>query len=306
MLPSGEILKTGLAAIPMVDRPYFPFGTNPSYLNKIWFGSQGTLGIVTKAVVKLKTDFACKRVFFVPFNAFHESLNVIREMKRLDYAVELFLTNPVYFARLFADGVDEQKLRELLPPVISVVVLRGEDAEVEYQMKDLAELSEKMGFRLLDELPYFSNASESILRELDYPEGYRRMRSIEGGYSVIPFICTATQLPMFAMVLSQIAGAFGYDVKRVGQVLLPVEPGRVHFQYSFFYNPQDPKDIGIARTMFDILSSTIIKMGGFFSRPYGTWADLVFAKAGAYKSLIKEIKRQLDPEAIMNPGKLNL
>jgi FAD/FMN-containing dehydrogenase len=60
------------------------------------------------------------------------------------------------------------------------------------------------------------------------------------------------------------------------------------------------------KMLFDTLSGTLIKMGGFFSRPYGEWAEKVYDKATAYKGLVKEFKAVIDPVHIMNPGKLGL
>jgi len=60
------------------------------------------------------------------------------------------------------------------------------------------------------------------------------------------------------------------------------------------------------KQLYQVISSTLIKMGAFFSRPYGEWAGKVYEKADVYKSMLKKIKHEVDPENIMNPGKLNL
>lgn len=307
LMPNGEILKTGIAAIPMIDKPYFPFGTNPSYLNKIWFASQGTLGIVTKAVVKLKTDFETKEILFIPFNAFPESFNVLREIKRFDYPVEFFLADSAYLAGLISDNHEDfLKAKNSLPPVTAVIVLRGEKEEVEYQKEDIKKLSQKMNFKILETLPVECDVTKKILDEIEMPQGYLKFKKIKGAYSVIPFICMTAQIPMFERIMAQILQTFKYDRKDIGTLLLPAEASRVHYQYSFYFNPENPQEHMIVKKLFETLSSTLIKMGAFFSRPYGEWADLVYAKAGAYKSMLKTIKKAIDPENIMNPGKLNL
>jgi FAD/FMN-containing dehydrogenase len=305
LLPGGESLGTGLAAIPMVDKPYFPFGTNPSYLNKVWFGAQGTLGVITRAAVKLKTDHATRQVLFVPLEGFPQSFPLLREVKRLDYPVESFLATAPYLAGLLAsDAGEHDRLRGTLPPVTAVMVLRGEPAEVAYQREDLLDLAHRMGLGLEEGLEERTGAADRILEEINRPEGYRRFQRLRGGYVVMPFICMAGQIPMFETVLSQLCGAFGYDRATIGALLLPVEPARVHFQYSFYFDPEDPKEQVVVRKLYDLLGSTLIKMGAFFSRPYGAWADLVFSKAGAYRSMLSQIKREIDPDNIMNPGKL--
>jgi FAD/FMN-containing dehydrogenase len=307
LLPDGETLKTGIAAIPMLDKPYFPFGTNPAYLNKLFFGAQGTLGIATRAVVKLKTRFENPRVLYIPLKSFPESFPMLRELKRLDYAVESFLANATALAGLLSkDGAEFAELKGKLPPVTAVLVLRGEPDEVAYQMADLADLGTKLGFQLLESLPGDSQASRKLLDEIENPVGYDRHRALRGGYSVMPFTCMAAQLPMFGMVLGQMAGMFQADRSQIGELLLPVEAARFAFQYSFFFDPKNPAEHGVFRKLFEVLSSTLIKAGAFFSRPYGEWAPQVYAKAGAYRSFLGTIKACVDPAGIMNPGKLTL
>jgi FAD/FMN-containing dehydrogenase len=307
LLPSGETLKTGIAAIPMLDKPYFPFGTNPAYLNKVFFGAQGTLGIATKAVVKLKTNFEDKAVLFIPFTSIAESFGAIKELKRLDYAVEFFIANATALAALLsADSAELAARRVELPPFTAVLVLRGEREEVAYQKADIVDLGNRLKFTVMENLPGDALASAKLLQEIERPHGYERHQQLMGGYAVMPFTCMAAQLPMFGMVLGQMASAFKYDRARIGEILLPVEAGRFHFQYSFFFDPKNPAECGATRQLFEVHSSTLIKAGAFFSRPYGEWAPQVYAKASTYKTVLREIKSSIDPHGIMNPGKLDL
>ncbi len=307
LLPNGELIKTGLAALPVLDTAYFPFGTTPSYFNKVWFGAQGTLGIVTRATIKLKTDHALQQVLFIPCASFEQSIPVLREIKRLDSPVEYFVANSTWLAGLLAqDSASFMPLRDSLPPVTAVLVLRGEQEQVAYQLADLRDLAAARGCALMESLPADSSASEKILSEIELPAGYTRFQRIRGGYAVIPFICMARQIPLFNRAAAAIAQQFDYDPRDIGSLLLPVEPSRVHFQYSLYADPGNPQEYLKVKTLFQTLSSTLIKMGAFFSRPYGAWAGQVYAKAGAYKAMLKLIKEKVDPDHIMNPGKLNL
>jgi len=306
LLPNGELLKTGSSGLPIFnEKPYMPFLGPPALLNKVWYGSQGTLGIVTKAVIKLKTNYDSREVMFIPFNRFAESTKAVREIKRLNSAVEFFLANATYLAGLLSDN-DEifESLKKELPPVTAVIVLRGEKRRVGYQKEDLFDLARELNIKVLDSLEADREAGRKILEEIDFPKGHKRFKQFKGAYHVIPFICIARQLPVFEQVLPQLSGAFGYDATRIGQFLLPVEPASFHFQYSFYDDPNRPEEHMLVKQLFDTLSETLIKMGAFFSRPYGNWATLVYNKANAYKELIKEFKEVIDPENIMNPGRL--
>ena len=45
-------------------------------------------------------------------------------------------------------------------------------------------------------------------------------------------------------------------------------------------------------------------MGAFFSRPYGLWSDVAYAKCPDTVRALGKVKAILDPQGIMNPGKL--
>jgi FAD/FMN-containing dehydrogenase len=44
--------------------------------------------------------------------------------------------------------------------------------------------------------------------------------------------------------------------------------------------------------------------GALFDRPYGDWAVLVYERAPEYAAKLKQIKKEMDPQGILNPGKL--
>ena len=45
-------------------------------------------------------------------------------------------------------------------------------------------------------------------------------------------------------------------------------------------------------------------MGGFFSRPYGTWSRFAYDREGMTVIGQRKLKDIFDPKGIMNPGKL--
>ncbi len=308
MLPSGEIIKTGSSYLPIFeDKQAVPIFHVPALVDKVWFGAQGTLGIATKGTVRLKNAYEDNKVLFMPFNAMLEASPLLKEIRRIEAGTEFFLANATYLAGLLADDGDTfEQLKKELPPVTGVMVLSGEKERIEYQQLDLIDLAEKMGFKVEESLKADENAATKLLAEIASPKGYTRFEKLKGAYNVIPFMCMGMQLPIFSMVLGQMTGAFGYDPNNIGQLLLPVEPTRFHYQYSFYSDPTNPQDHFLVKKLFEVFSGTLIKMGGFFSRPYGEWAQAVYAKATAYKALVKETKAVIDPDNIMNPGKLGL
>jgi len=307
LLASGETVQTGSNVQPLLnDGVYVPLMTVPSIMERAWFGAQGTYGISTKASVKLKTVHEANEVIFISGKSFMELLPVIKKIKAFGYPVEFFAANAAYLASMFAENNDMfEELKTRLPAATAVMILRGQKGEVDYQKADIEDAAKEMNLALSYTMEQVADAPKKILDELDFPKGYTRAQSFRGAYNVIPFICMASQLPMFDMVVNQFAGAFKFDRKNIGELMLPVEATVFHYQYSFYSNPAVPPEHMVVKKLFEMLSGMLIKMGGFFSRPYGEWATQVYNKANQYKELLKEYKAVLDPENIMNPGKLD-
>ena len=52
------------------------------------------------------------------------------------------------------------------------------------------------------------------------------------------------------------------------------------------------------------LSKKIHKMGGYFSRPYDVWSEIVYPECPTFVKYARGLKRIFDPCLIMNPGKI--
>jgi glycolate oxidase len=309
ILPTGEIMKTGLAAVPFVKRPIMDVaGVPATFINKIFFGAQGTFGIALEGWIKLMSRREINRVFFWPFDKVEEAFNPIREIKWLRYGYEMFLINRMELALMLAEKVPEEVtgLREALSPWTLILILRGRADEVSYQEEDLKDLSAKLGVKMLTRIPGVRKADEKILSEVEHPQGWKKTSGYKGARNVIPFLTPQKRIPVFNEVVLKAAEKYKYPVEDVGCLAVPAyqEPGIVHCQYSFARNPADSGETERVKEMFYEASENLISSGSFFSRPYGRWAEMVYARAGTYHTIIKEFKQMVDPNNIMNPEKL--
>lgn len=307
--PSGEVMKTGLAAVPYVKKPYTDAASVPaSFINKIFYGAQGTFGVVLEGWVKLISCHEVNKVLYWPFNKIEDTFELIREIKWLRYGYEMFTINNMELALMLAEKMPEEvkDFREVLPPWTVILILRGRLDEVEYQEEDLKELSSKMGVKMLAEISNLSDANEKILKEVECPRGWKKTAKYKGARNTLPFITPQKRIPAFNETVFKLAQKYGYPIEDIGCLVLPVypEPGVVHCQYSFSRDPNNPEETGKVKELYFETCEQLINLGAFFSRPYGRLAELVYARAGTYHSTVKKFKQLIDPNNIMNPGKL--
>lgn len=308
VLPTGQKLNTGSANYPAVDKPCDPFNVVSSFLNRVWLGAQGTLGVVTWSTIKLKTLHEVNKIFFIPFEKIEDAFKPIREIKRARIGEELFVMNKMdlglILAERFPEGVIE--MREVLPQETLIIALRGPKEEVEYQVKDLEEIASDLKFELKTDLPRVKNAAAKILEEIRSPRGYEKTSCYKGARNTIPFIATIERIPEYDKIIYELATRYGYPVEDVGKILSPVEIGRVYCQYSFQRDPKDPEDSRRVRKLFYEAGDHLMRKKAFFAWPYEPWAELVYNRAEKYHLLTEKFKKIVDPNNIMNPGKLAL
>ena len=57
-------------------------------------------------------------------------------------------------------------------------------------------------------------------------------------------------------------------------------------------------------TLYLESSRALMSSGAFFSRPYGPWAPMVYARDRNGAQMLQRLKGVFDPAGILNPGKL--
>ena len=56
--------------------------------------------------------------------------------------------------------------------------------------------------------------------------------------------------------------------------------------------------------IFRGLHIALVAQGAYFSRPYGDWADMVYARDADARQILRLAKGIVDPKNVLNPGKL--
>jgi FAD/FMN-containing dehydrogenase len=103
-----------------------------------------------------------------------------------------------------------------------------------------------------------------------------------------------------------LADKAGYPTSDIGVYLQPIVQGvNCHCEFNLFYNPEDQVEVSKVREL--AAYGTIKKLmnkGAFFSRPYGKATDTIFSSNASTIAALHRVKSILDPDNIMNTGKL--
>ena len=91
----------------------------------------------------------------------------------------------------------------------------------------------------------------------------------------------------------------------MGVYLQPIVQGtNCHCEFNLFYDPENPRDSERVRELSAHAIRNLMAKGAFFSRPYGDSTGIIMNRDAATVAALHKAKSILDPDKIMNPGKL--
>jgi len=308
VMPTGELLGTGQMAIPNSDKPYH-WATNFAVINKLFFGAQGTLGIGVKAAVMLRNITEARKYLFVELENIDVLPKLCPQLMHQEANDELFTANSRYLACLLArDKAEIAALEKSLPAWTMVIGISGNDEkETDYKELDIKDVLDKFSLKAEESAGGIADLGSRMAAEIDSPRGMLNQRRYKGGCNYIACLASNTQLNPFYGLTLQAASANGGGPAELGWMIMPLNfGGSYYFEPSVYHDPADETDTAAAKKLFQHVSTTLIKMGGFFPRPYPMWAEEVYFRMGTYHRKVKMVKNLYDPNNIMNPGKLAL
>lgn len=271
--------------------------------------AQGSMGIVTWVSAKCEVLPDLHKLFFVPAQRLDDLIDFIYRVLRIRFGDELLIVNNLTLASILGDGADQiRALREELPPWVVLVGIAGRSIlpreRVEYQEKDIAEIAQQFGLRLL---PAVSGARNGeVLKAILNPsrEPYWKL-DYKGGCQDILFLTTLDRTPEFVRTMDSVAEAHGYPLPDIGTYIQPLHQGaNCHCEFILPYDQNNPKEVTRIRQLFTKASEALLKEGAFYSRPYGIWANMAYNRDAQTTIVLKKVKGIFDPNNVMNPGKL--
>ena len=285
---NGKILRTGSNTVKNAT------GYN---LSSLFIGSEGTLGVVTEATLKLIPKPEAKKVLMAYFDTVETAVQ----------AVNMIIAQKIFPATIdFMDNNAIQTVEKFYPAGLLCD-------------KDCALVIEIDGFECT--IDYQQNIIESILKkckaakiqishnEEEYERIWMARRSSMGAYAKLKpnvttddMIVPRSKLPELVRGTRAICEKYGLDVCMVGHV----GDGSIHPQIPIDYRDEDEYN-RLKQAKSEMYELTA-RLGGILSGEHGVGslkrpyiAQVVNAEALNY---IRKIKKTFDPNNILNPYKI--
>jgi FAD/FMN-containing dehydrogenase len=327
VLPTGELLVTGSAALPgakpRIERAYGPGVAH------IFLGAQGTLGIVVKQTLPLFKIPEARHIVTGLFT--HENYGGLsRAMQRI--MADQF-EGPIWIERLsaFYDGPTRQewevyvqlygsrKIVEALKKFAEEIIL--EEGGKIFTGKPLRFLEPEAleSPQMYEEFIFWRPRANSIISPLmDVAIGPAGQDAapIGGIGGVAPY----QKMPELYAAMLKLFAKHGIPISRLRRGLAQVSTRSATKQstlLSYYYDPKDLEEVKRARAINEEWSQIYAKITGmkytdalgFGGGPISYRMSPSLAKTGMpmlgeYYKLLVKLKRMLDPNRIMNPGKL--
>ena len=315
---TGEMFRTGAAAgSGSIEAQWAAGGVQkeaagPSSAS--WYrliqGSQGTMGIVTWVSARCELLPKLEEPFFIANSPLDKILETVHWLIRLRLVNECLVLNNTNLALIMATKGSEKylQIKDGSPQWILFFNIAAYDylpqERVSGQIKNMVELTQRLGVEAVQALGNITAAQFLKVVQQPSAEPYWKLRH-RGTCQDIFFLTIFDKLPELIQAMSDSALAASYPNDELGIYLQPIVQGvNCHCEFNLFYDSGNAHEAARVRELTLNATKRLVAKGAFFSRPYGESTRMIMNRDGATVATLKKVKAIVDPNNIMNPGKL--
>ncbi|HEY4376055.1 MAG TPA: FAD-linked oxidase C-terminal domain-containing protein, partial [Acidimicrobiales bacterium] len=288
VLGTGEVLRTG---------GRFVKSTSGYDLTQLVIGSEGTLAIVTEAILKLEPRLDHASTVLAPFRTLDEIASAVPKIVASGIGPLIVeYIDLVSMAGITANaGIDLGIPQDIKDAALAYLVIVLEERTAQRLEEDVAELAEMVAeLGALDVYVLPSGAGAALI---DAREKAFWAAKANGANDIIDLVVPRASIPEYLNKVSELAAASGSFVVGCGHA----GDGNVHLSVW----QADPE------ACHDLIAEILrvgVELGGAVSGEHGIGT----AKKSYYEDLedptklelMRRIKAAFDPHGILNPGKV--
>ncbi len=292
VLPTGDIIWTGANVLKNST------GYN---LTQLMVGSEGTLGIVTKIVLKLIPLPMHDLLMLVPFTSLEKASEAVSAIFRAGYtpsALELVEIDALKIVSAFVDS----NVIPLTDDTEAHLIIEVDGNHLDTLMTEMEAISELLALYDCGEIYFADNATQKA-------ELWKLRRLVAEAVKIAGYtieedtVVPRAELPALVRGVKQLGKAYGFEVVCYGHAgdgnlhIRIIKPGTNNSQ-------ADPEMIKGLNALFELVKS----LGGTISGEHGIgliqkgYMPIMFSDLQL--ELMRGIKKVFDPNNILNAGKI--
>ena len=290
VLPNGEVIKTG---------GEFVKCSTGYDLTQLIIGSEGTLAVVTKVILKLTTKPAKREVLFAPFMNLQDAINAVPEILRLQMTpigIEFMEKSIIEIAEKYLDREIPYHQYE----AFLMIIMEGESENEIYEYFSKVEEICKQHGAIEAMVPGSERAKRRLL---DAREQFYSFLKKFAPMEIIDVVVPRSEIAKFVRRVKEISEEYEVPIIVYGHA----GDGNVHLHPICVNMNREEWDKKLPRLMSDIYR-TGVSFAGAISGEHGIGFDkkayLPIGMDNALMDIMTDIKRAFDPNNILNPGKI--
>ena len=292
VLPTGEIIWTGANVLKNST------GYN---LTQLIVGSEGTLGIVTKIVLKLLPFPKYDLLMLVPFNSLEKAGAAVSAIFRAGFtpsAMELVEINALKIVSRFVDST----VVPVTDDMEAHLIIEVDGNHLDTLMSEMEAISELLTQYDCGDV-FFADDAQQKAELWKLRRRVAEAVKIDGYTIEEDTVVPRAELPALIRGVKALGKQYDFQVVCYGHA----GDGNLHIRIKkegSIYSLNNPDVIPALKALFELVK----KLGGTISGEHGIglvqkeYMDIVFADANM--QLMRGIKKTFDPNNILNSGKI--
>jgi hypothetical protein len=290
----------------------FSSGPSQTDFHRVIQGAQGTMGILTWITLRTELKPTVQKTLLAGSEHLEALLPFVYAVQRGLLGEQTFLLDRTAAAMLMANDEPAafESIRSSLPAYLCLQNIAGFERlpreHLAYHLHDIGSFAQQFNLHLVEQVGCV--AATDLLAKATQPCGEIDWRDgLHGNSLSIFFLSTLDRMPALSKIFMDIGKESGIPQSEIGTYIQPIHQNHAcQMEFILPFNPLSEAEFGCMKRFERQAVVRLMEAGAFFSRPYGSAAELVWAQNPGNYRLVKVVKGIFDPKRILQRGKWGL